>query len=176
MRVEIGNSALELVQGDITEEKVDAVGNAANAALAGGGGVDGAIHRRGGSKIMEECTRFGGCPTGQTVMTTGGDLPAKKVLHTVGPIWRGGNQGEPELLASCYRTMLELADKEGLRTVAFPSISTGVYGYPVDRAAKVAISAIKEFLETHEVPELVRMVLFDANTLAAYEKALNEIM
>jgi O-acetyl-ADP-ribose deacetylase (regulator of RNase III) len=128
MRKTFGTGILELLQGDLTEQVVDAVVNAANTHLAGGGGVDGAIHRRGGSAIMEECRKIGGCPTGQTVMTTGGNLPARFVLHTVGPVWRGGRNGEAELLTSCYRSALTLARDHSLASVAFASISTGVYG------------------------------------------------
>lgn len=175
MRVIVNRKALELKRGDITLEEVDAIANAANSRLAGGGGVDGAIHRRGGPRIMEECRRIGGCPTGKTVMTTGGDLRAKKVLHTVGPVWHGGDRGEPELLASCYRTALELARDEGLNSVAFPSISTGVYGYPVRPAAEIALATIAAFLKENDHPELVRMVLFDSDTFAAYAEALEKL-
>ena len=139
----INRTRIKLLQGDITKEKIDAITNAANERLAGGGGVDGAIHRAGGPKIMAECdeirARQGGCPTGQAVITTGGDLPARHVIHTVGPVWRGGNAGEPELLASCYSESLALALRHALGTVAFPSISTGVYGYPTPEAAVVAL-------------------------------------
>ncbi len=172
MERKIGDCRVELVEGDITKQKVDAIVNAANAALAGGGGVDGAIHRAGGLSIMAECRKIGGCPTGQTVATAAGDLPARRVFHTVGPIWRGGGKGEPALLASCYRTALELAVKENLRSIAFASISTGVYGYPVDQAAGIALGTIFEFLRENGRPELVRMVLFDDRTLAAYEKVM----
>lgn len=172
MTAKIGTGTLELKRGDITLERVDAIGNAANAALAGGGGVDGAIHRAGGPTIMEECRRIGGCPTGGAVMTGGGDLPAGKVLHMVGPIWRGGREGEAELLASCYRTALGLARDGGLDSVAFPSVSTGIYGYPVAAAAEVALGAIIAFMQANPAPKSVRMVLFDAGTLAAYEEAL----
>lgn len=175
MKIHVGGGTLELKQGDITREAVDAIGNAANARLAGGGGVDGAIHRAGGPAIMAECRKIGGCPTGQAVMTTGGDLPAGKVLHMVGPIWHGGGNGEAELLASCYRTALTLAGDAGLESVAFPSVSTGIYGYPVDKAAMVALRTIAAFMETNSLPGLVRMVLFDAATLSAYEKALKEM-
>lgn len=172
MRASFGEGRLELVRGDITRERVDAIANAANSRLAGGGGVDGAIHRAGGKAIMKECRAIGGCPTGSTVMTTAGRLDAKAVLHCVGPVWQGGGGGEAELLASCYRTALELAEQNGFDSVAFPSISTGIYGYPVDKAAVIAVGTIAEFLRHHGTPSLVRMVLFDDATLAAYEKAL----
>ncbi len=175
MRTEFGGCVLELTVGDITLETVDAIVNAANSALAGGGGVDGAIHRRGGPKIMAECRRIGGCPTGGTVATTAGELSAKRVLHTVGPIWRGGNAGEAVALASCYRTALELAKAEGLHSVAFPSVSTGVYGYPVDLAAEVALRTIREFLLTNGIPGLVRMVLFNQDTYVAYDNILKSL-
>ena len=177
MQIKIHQSSLTLVQGDITKEQVDAIVNAANEQLMGGGGVDGAIHRAGGPAIMAECNEIraeqGGCPTGSAVITTGGHLPANHVIHTVGPIWRGGNAGEPKLLASCYRESLSLALKYGIKTVAFPSISTGIYGYPIDRAAGVAINAVKEFLEGHDGIEEVRFVLFDDVTYAGYESALS---
>lgn len=175
MRASFGGGTLELVKGDITRERVDAIANAANERLAGGGGVDGAIHRAGGPAIMKECRAIGGCPTGSTVMTTAGGLHAKAVLHCVGPIWRGGGNGEAELLASCYGTALELAERSGFDSVAFPSISTGIYRYPVDQAATIAVGTIAEFLRHHDKPSLVRMVLFDDATLAAYEKALERL-
>jgi len=176
METTINRTKLTLVQGDITKQKVDAIANAANEHLAGGGGVDGAIHRAGGPKIMEECdairARQGGCPTGKAVITTGGNLPAKYVIHIVGPIWQGGNAGEPDLLASCYRESLSLALQHGIKTIAFPSISTGIYGYPAEKAAAVALNAVKEFLEGHEEIEEVRFALFDAATYRCYEHAL----
>ena len=172
-------STLTLVQGDITKEQVDAIVNAANEQLMGGGGVDGAIHRAGGPTIMAECdqirTEGGGCPTGNAVITTGGNLPAKHVIHTVGPIWRGGNAGEPKLLASCYRKSLSLALQRSIKTIAFPSISTGIYGYPIDKAAAVALDTVREFLEGHDGIEEVRFVLFDNTTYAGYENALSEM-
>lgn len=174
MRVDAGNGTLELVQGDITVQEVDAIVNAANSKLAGGGGVDGAIHRKGGSSIMAECRKIGGCPTGQTVMTGAGKLPCAKVLHTVGPIWRGGSKGEADLLASCYRTALTLARDNGLASVAFASISTGIYGYPVIKAAPIALGEILSFLKENKTPSLVRMVLFDKRTFDAYLSALRE--
>ncbi|MDR3078153.1 MAG: macro domain-containing protein, partial [Planctomycetota bacterium] len=148
---------------------------AANAALAGGGGVDGAIHRAGGPEILRECREIGGCPTGGAVATGAGRLRARKILHMVGPIWRGGGHGEAGLLASCYRSALELAKRESLRSVAFPSVSTGVYGYPLEPAASVALRAIKDFLESEGGPDLVRLVLFDSAAKAAYDRALLEL-
>ena len=173
MRKSFGGGVLELIQGDLTEQAVDAVVNAANTRLAGGGGVDGAIHRRGGPAIMEECRKIGGCPTGQTVMTTGGNLPARFVLHTVGPVWRGGKNGEAALLASCYRSALELARNHSFESIAFASISTGVYGYPVEQAAAVALSTIAAFMKENPLPKLVRMVLFSDDILETYAKELS---
>lgn len=170
-----GTGTLELRRGDITRETVDAIANAANSRLAGGGGVDGAIHRAGGPAIMKECRAIGGCPTGQTVATTAGRLHAKKVFHTVGPVWSGGGRDEAALLASCYRTSLTLARDMGFESIAFPSISTGVYGYPVEPAAVIALKTIADFLEKNDRPRLVRMVLFDDDTYAAYEAALTSL-
>lgn len=174
-KLEINNKTLELVQGDITRQKVDAIANAANSGLRGGGGVDGAIHRAGGPGIMEECRRIGGCPTGSAVITGAGNLDAKHVIHAVGPVYRGGAGGEPELLASAYRASLELAGKHGLRSIAFPSISTGVYGYPVDEAAPIALRVASEHLRGETSLELVRFVLFDEATYTAYERALAQL-
>jgi len=164
---------IELVLGDITEQDVDAVVNAANATLLGGGGVDGAIHRAGGPAILDECRELGGCNPGDVKPTGGGDLPARYVLHAVGPIWRGGSAGEQELLASCHRRAIELADELGCRSVAFPAISTGAYGYPVELAAPIAIRATQEALEAHPWVELARFVFRDGATLAPYEAALD---
>ncbi len=175
MQIKIGDSILELKKGDITLEHVDAIVNAANSRLAGGGGVDGAIHRAGGPEIMAECRTLGGCPTGQTVATTAGWLHATKVFHTVGPVWHGGNHNEAELLASCYRTSLELAASLDFDSIAFPSISTGIYSYPVDAAAVIAVGTIAEYCKNNPNPSLVRMVLFDDKTLHAYENATKEI-
>lgn len=180
MERKIGPSRVQLVQGDITKESTDAVVNAANSSLLGGGGVDGAIHRAGGPAILEECkairARQGGCPAGEAVITTGGRLPARFVIHTVGPVWTGGERGEAEVLASCYRNSLRLAGENGLRSVAFPSIGTGAYGYPVGKAAPVALSAVAGFLsEGKGLPALVRFVLFDAGTLRAYEDAFRSL-
>ena len=179
MTVKINQTTLALIRGDITRERVDAIANAANEGLMGGGGVDGAIHRAGGSAIAAECSAIrakqGGCPTGQAVITTGGNLSAKHVIHTVGPIWRGGDAGEAELLASCYRESLRLAVEHGIKTIAFPSISTGVYGYPIAQAAVIALNAVKQFLEAHDGLDEVRFVLFDDATYGAYENALADM-
>jgi O-acetyl-ADP-ribose deacetylase (regulator of RNase III) len=168
---------LILMEGDITRVPVDAIANAANSALAGGGGVDGAIHRAGGAAIMEELDRIrpslGRLPTGQAVATTAGRLPAKYVFHASGPIWHGGAHGEPEALASCYRVCLALAEERVLRSVSFPSISTGIYGYPLDLAAPIALREILAFLSARAVSvEEVWMVLFDRTTYHAYERVL----
>ncbi len=180
MERRFGRGTIELVLGDITRETTDAIVNAAKSSLLGGGGVDGAIHRAGGPQILSECrairARQGGCPTGEAVITTGGRLAARHVIHTVGPVWRGGDRGEPELLASCYRNSLRLAALHGLATIAFPSISTGIYGYPVEKAARVALGAVATLLE-HEspAPERVRFVLFDMGTFEAYRAALERL-
>ncbi len=161
-------------QGDITTYAVDAIVNAANTTLLGGGGVDGAIHRAAGPELLKECMTLGGCDTGKAKMTRGYGLPAKYVIHTPGPIWHGGDNYEEVLLESCYRYSLKLAENEGLKSVAFPSISTGVYGYPVDKAAQVAVKAISDFLKWTQVVEEVVMVCHDENTRKVYEKALEE--
>lgn len=171
---------LTLQLGDITRQHVDAIVNAANAGLVGGGGVDGAIHHAGGPEIMEECDRIraekGGCPTGTAVRTTAGKLPARAVIHTVGPRWRGGKHGEERLLASAYRSSLELAASHGYRTVAFPSIGTGVYGYPIRKAAEVALRTILEVLAERPVDfDEVRVVLFSKFDLGVYEKARRQL-
>lgn len=175
----INSAILVLIQGDITKQETDAIANAANSSLLGGGGVDGAIHRAGGLQILEECKKIrakqGECPTGEAVITTGGNLPAKYVIHTVGPIWRGGNNNEPELLASCYRNSLSLAVENGIRTISFPSISTGVYGYPTKKAAPVALGTVKEFLMNSEDLDEVVFVLFDDYTYSLYEDALKAL-
>lgn len=164
-------SRIEVVQGDITRQKVDAIVNAANESLLGGGGVDGAIHRAAGPQLLEECRTLGGCPTGQCKITQGYRLPAQWVIHTVGPIWRGGTHQEDELLASCYRNCLETAVKGKIKTIAFPSISTGAYGFPVERAARIASAEIAQFLEKNKAIEKVLMVCFDGQTRAAYQGA-----
>ncbi len=161
-----------LVQGDITKQEVDAIVNAANSSLLGGGGVDGAIHRAGGPAILEECRRLGGCETGDAKATSAGDLRAQYVIHTVGPVWRGGGHSEDELLASCHRRALEVAAELECRTVAFPAISTGVYGYPVELAANVALRTTAEELEKRSEIEQVVFVLFSDEHLGAFERAV----
>lgn len=175
MEIKIDSTTLSLIKGDITNEKTDAIVNAANSRLAGGGGVDGAIHRAGGPKIMEECRKIGGCPTGGAVITTGGNLKAKYVIHTVGPIYRDGKNREAELLSSAYRKSLELAVSKGLKSIAFPSISTGAYGYPINEAAEIALRTVIEFIKANRGFELVRFVLFSERDLAVYEESLKKI-
>jgi O-acetyl-ADP-ribose deacetylase (regulator of RNase III) len=158
---------IEAVRGDITRERVDAIVNAANTSLLGGGGVDGAIHRAGGPAILAECRLLGGCETGDAKATTAGELPARYVIHTVGPVWRGGDGGEAELLESCHRRSLDVARELGVRTVAFPAISCGLYGYPVERAAEVAVETVREAGDDFE---LIRFVLFDEAAHAAFTR------
>ena len=170
---------IKLIQGDITKIPVDAVVNAANSSLLGGGGVDGAIHRAGGPEILDACraivAKQGGCPTGEAVITTAGKLPAKFVIHTVGPVWSGGNKNEPEKLADCYRNSLKLAQEYNCQTVAFPNISTGVYGYPKPEAAKVAVKETVAFLAKNSLPEEVTFVCFDDENLRLYEGLLTKV-
>lgn len=174
MLVQFGTCRIELVQGDITRQQVDAIVNAANPALMGGGGVDGAIHRLGGPTLMEETrTKYpDGCPTGSAVPTTAGRLPARFVFHAVGPVWRGGVAGEPDLLSSAYRRCLELAVEHSCHSIAFPAISTGVYGYPMDLAAENSLATVREFLLKQRQPEMVRFVLFDPGSFGAFARAL----
>jgi O-acetyl-ADP-ribose deacetylase (regulator of RNase III) len=160
MDVRIGTSTLSIVEGDITKEHTDAIVNAANSGLRGGGGVDGAIHRAGGPAIMEECRKIGHCPTGQAVITTGGNLKARYVIHTVGPVWSGGGRNEAGLLQSAYLESLKLASKKGLKSVSFPAISTGAYGYPLNDAARIALKTAIDYLKEHPEIETVRFVLF----------------
>lgn len=161
----------KIEQGDITVYPVDAIANAANTSLLGGGGVDGAIHRAAGPKLLEECRKLNGCPTGQAKITKGYLLPARYVIHTPGPIWRGGKDHEEELLKSCYENCLKLAEEYGCRTMAFPSISTGVYHFPLKRAAEIAVKTIKDFLKEAEVLKEVTMVCFNPETFKAYQEA-----
>ena len=175
MRREVGKACIEVALGDITREEVDAVVNAANTSLLGGGGVDGAIHRAGGPEILAECKTLDGCETGDAKATTAGKMPARRVIHTVGPVYRDGLHGEPELLASCCRRSLEVATENGLHTVSFPAISCGVYGYPLDDAAKIAIATVQEFLATNDSVDIVRFVLFTHDAYAAFERALSAL-
>ncbi len=175
VQVKIGQAVLELVQGDITRQDTEAIVNAANPSLLGGGGVDGAIHRAGGQQILEECRKIGGCPPGEARITAGGRLKARYVIHTVGPIYRGGERGEARILASAYRTSLELASQRGIKSVAFPSISTGAYGYPIALAAPIALQTVIDYLERHRELELVRFVLYGSSAYEAYERALREL-
>jgi O-acetyl-ADP-ribose deacetylase (regulator of RNase III) len=169
----IAGARIDLVQGDITRQETDAIVNAANTTLLGGGGVDGAIHRAGGPAILAECRRLGGCETGDAKITTGGNLPARHVIHAVGPVYRDGRHGETERLASAYRRSLEVAVEHGLRSIAFPSISTGAYRFPIAEAAPVALGTVARFLADHAgALDLVRFVLFSAPDLAAYETAV----
>lgn len=160
---------IEIVPGDITKERVDAIVNAANESLLGGGGVDGAIHRAAGPDLLEECRKLDGCPTGQARLTRGYRLPARLVIHTVGPVWRGGQSGEAELLAACYRSSLALAREHAVETIAFPAISCGVYGYPLREAAHVSLSTVAEEVRRHPMPRLVRWVMFDLAAFGAWE-------
>ena len=160
---------IEVIQGDITKQKVDAIVNAANNSLLGGAGVDGAIHRAAGSLLLKECRTLNGCATGDAKITKGYNLPAKYVIHTVGPIWRGGDSKEDEFLAACYRRCLEVAKENSIRTIAFPSISTGAYRFPIDRASKIAIREIKNFLETDESIEKVTVVCFNNEVYTHYK-------
>ena len=171
----LGKEPLErmvVVEGDITAQDVDAIVNAANESLLGGGGVDGAIHRAAGPDLLAECGTLGGCPTGQAKITGGYGLPAEHVIHAVGPVWQGGNHGEDELLAGCYRNALRLARQHGLSTIAFPAISTGVYRFPLDRAAGIAISTVATEIDGDHTIEQVRFVCFGADATAAYQRAL----
>lgn len=176
-----GRTRIRIIKGDITEQDIDAVVNAANSSLMGGGGVDGAIHTRGGPRILDECMRIrerewpGGLPAGEAVVTGGGLLKARHVIHTVGPVWKGGNHNEPELLAQCYRSSLREARRLGLRSVAFPSISTGAYGHPIVEASRVALRTVKESVENGEGPEVITFVLFSEDDLSVYQRVAEEV-
>ena len=177
MKIQVYNSTIQLVQGDITKQSVDAIVNAANSALAGGGGVDGAIHDAAGPLIIEETAQKypEGCPTGEAVITAAGDLTAKFIIHTVGPVWGGGVRGEADLLKNAYSNSLKLAVEHHCESVAFPAISTGVYGYPIDLAAKQSLRSVADFLREHESSLRVSFVLFDNGSFGAYSNALEEL-
>lgn len=170
----MNDKKLEIKRGDITKEKVDAIVNAANTTLLGGGGVDGAIHRAAGPELLAECRTLSGCPTGEAKITKGYRLPARFVIHTPGPVWRGGDHNEEALLAASYRNSLMRAEENGLESVAFPSISTGIYGFPLGRAAAIAVRTIREFLAQSEAVRTVEMICFDDRTLAAYQAAAED--
>ncbi len=172
MEKKINDSVLAIVEGDITREQTDAIVNAANSRLAGGGGVDGAIHRAGGPSIMEESRKYDGCPTGKAVITGGGDLMAKYVIHAVGPVYRDGKRGEPELLRSAYLESLRLASDNGIKSISFPALSAGAYGYPMDEAARIALTTAAEYVKGHPEIKLVRFVLFGKPAYDAFERAL----
>jgi O-acetyl-ADP-ribose deacetylase (regulator of RNase III) len=174
MSANSSSSRIQVVEGDITKLAVDAIVNAANSSLLGGGGVDGAIHRAAGPELLAECRTLGGCPTGEARITRGYWLPARWVIHTVGPVWQDGNHGEPEKLANCYRNSLALAAEQGLRSIAFPSISTGAYRFPMDEAARIAVREVVQFLSKHELPAAVMLVCFGAQSLEAHRRALAE--
>lgn len=176
MQVQINESTLDLVEGDITREQVDAIVNAANTSLLGGGGVDGAIHRAAGPQLLAECRTLGGCETGSAKITRGYNLPAKFVIHAVGPVYRDGKHDEPALLGSAYRTCMELASEHKLSSIAFPAISTGIYGYPMEQAARVAFRTIIDYLGEHPEITLVRYVLYDARALAVHERVLEQLL
>ena len=165
---------IHILKGDITTFAGDAIVNAANSSLLGGGGVDGAIHRVAGRELYEECRMLGGCPTGHAKLTRGHRLPARYVIHTVGPVWRGGDHGEAELLASCYRSSLQLATTHGLRTIAFPAISTGIYGYPLDQATRIAVETSARYLAENPLPATITFVCFNDQAAAIYQRTLRD--
>jgi O-acetyl-ADP-ribose deacetylase (regulator of RNase III) len=169
------NDRVYVVEGDITRQEVDAIVNAANTTLLGGGGVDGAIHRAAGPELLEECRNLGGCATGEAKLTKGYRLPARWVIHTVGPVWKDGTRNEDGLLASCYKSCFAIAAQRGIRTIAFPSISTGAYGFPMERASQIAVAQTKKFLETNSEMEKVLFVCFGKNAYDIHERALQEV-
>ena len=175
MEITYQNTRIALKQGDITQEEVDAIVNAANRSLLGGGGVDGAIHRAGGPSILAECRKIGGCQTGQAAITGGGNLKATYVIHTVGPVWHGGSANEEQLLRNAYQNSLREADENGVKSIAFPSISTGAYSYPIDQAAHVALKAVRDSLDEHSHVQEVRFVLYSQSDLQIYQKALQDV-
>lgn len=175
MKIKIGKSTLELVEGDITAQDTDAIVNAANSSLLGGGGVDGAIHRAGGPQILQECRGLGGCPTGEARITSGGKLKARYVIHTVGPIFEDGTRGEPTLLVNAYRNSLTLALSQGITSIAFPSISTGAYGYPMKEAATIALETVGAWMKAHQDIKLVRFVLFGQRAFDVYAGVLADL-
>ena len=176
MKTAHAQARIAVVEGDITKQVLDAIVNAANTTLLGGGGVDGAIHRAAGPELLAKCRTLGGCPTGQAKITKGYRLPAKWVIHTVGPVWRGGTHGEDELLASCYRSCFTLVEQYQIRTVAFPSISTGAYGFPMERAAKIAVTAVRDFLQRNSKVEKVQLVCFGRSAFDIHAQAVEEIL
>jgi O-acetyl-ADP-ribose deacetylase (regulator of RNase III) len=173
--VNVPANRITVLAGDITQQRVEAIVNAANTSLLGGGGVDGAIHRAAGPELLAECRTLGGCATSQAKITRGYKLPARWVIHTVGPVWHDGQHGEDELLASCYRSCFALVEQRGIKTVAFPSISTGAYGFPMDRAARIAVRETKHFLERNQPVEKVVLICFGASALEIHQAALREI-
>jgi len=175
MELKINKGILSLVEGDITKQDTEAIVNAANKTLRGGGGVDGAIHRAGGPEILEECIKIGGCETGEAVVTTGGNLPARYVIHTVGPVYRDGSRNEARLLENAYQNCLKLASSKGIKSIAFPSISTGAYRYPMEVAAEVALSTAIHYMRENENIELIRFVLFGQNALDVYVRILKKL-
>ena len=175
MTNESGSQRIAIIAGDITQQRVEAIVNAANTSLLGGGGVDGAIHRAAGPELLAECRALGGCATGQAKITRGCKLPARWVIHTVGPVWHDGRHGEDELLASCYRSCFALVELHGIKTVAFPSISTGAYGFPMDRAARIAVRETTNFLDRNQPVEKVVLVCFGASALEIHKRVLTEI-